>query len=147
MSARHLRNKPEDEDAAQLKFGPEFSGATQEACLMTSEVKFLLEQHDQGSSNPIYKKTLQYVNDFSRFKEYDTTSQVRLIYGGVEGLNPFEIVQLANLVPSSYEEAKALIPSTKYQQLHRPFYSLSSKNEDELEAAIRQVVQIRKYQG
>ncbi|SCV74969.1 BQ2448_7998 [Microbotryum intermedium] len=135
MSARHLRNKAEDEDAAQLKFGPEFSGATQEACLMTSEVKFLLEQHDQGSSNPIYKKTLQYVNDFSRFKEYDTTSQVRLIYGGVEGLNPFEIVQLANLVPSSYEEAKALIPS------------LSSKNEDELEAAIRQVVQIRKYQG
>ncbi|KAK4048845.1 RNA polymerase B [Microbotryomycetes sp. JL221] len=84
MSLRHARNKQDDEDASQLKFGPEFSGDVQKGCLTISEVKILLEQLGKKSDNAVFTES---------------------------GLADFEQVQIVNLCPATSEEAKALIPS------------------------------------
>ncbi|KAK4705339.1 DNA-directed RNA polymerase II subunit RPB4, partial [Phenoliferia sp. Uapishka_3] len=83
--ARRQRNKAQDdEDAAQLKLGPEFKDDVA-GPLTISEVRILLSRRDVTTDNPALSQ--------------DPT------------LKQFELAQLANLCPLEAEEAKALIPS------------------------------------
>ncbi|GAA6062883.1 hypothetical protein JCM10212_002105 [Sporobolomyces blumeae] len=113
MSRITSRVKPEDEDASQLKFGPEFDKeAVQERSLTISEVKVILDQieaHKQPD-NAVFKKTQDYVETFARFLTPEVSDAVRTSLPG-ENFKYYEIAQLINLCPADSEEAKALIPS------------------------------------
>ncbi|KAL8280875.1 hypothetical protein RQP46_006879 [Phenoliferia psychrophenolica] len=132
--ARRARNKAQDdEDAAQLKLGPEFQN--EEQTLTISEVKILLGRRENVTTdNPVYKKTLDYVQAFSRFHEEETVRNVRATLSDRE-LKPFELAQIANLCPLESDEAKALIPS------------LTEKDDDELQSLLNEIASYRKFQG
>ncbi|KAJ8534030.1 hypothetical protein K7X08_007354 [Anisodus acutangulus] len=73
----------EDENAAELKIGDEFSKAK---CLMNCEVALILEhKYKQISDDPtnqishVFEKSLQYVKLFSRYKNPDAVRQAREI--------------------------------------------------------------------
>ncbi|KWU41553.1 hypothetical protein RHOSPDRAFT_22837 [Rhodotorula sp. JG-1b] len=118
MSRVTDRNKPDDEDAALLKLGPYFSDAdTAQNMLTLAEVKLLLsriEDNGRYPDNPVYNKTKEYVNTFSRFEGAEMAAAARTTVPQGEGeFEYFEQVQLINLCPMEAEEAKALIPSIK----------------------------------
>ncbi|GAA5933551.1 uncharacterized protein JCM15063_001345 [Sporobolomyces koalae] len=115
MSRITSRVKPEDEDASQLKFGPEFEqSAVQKNTLTISEVKVILDtiEQDKQPDNSVFKKTLEYVDTFARFPTPEVSDAVRSSLPE-EQLKFYEIAQLINLCPADAEEAKALIPSLK----------------------------------
>jgi DNA-directed RNA polymerase II subunit RPB4 len=62
----------------------------------------------------VFDKTFHYVN--KRFVNPETVKEVRkLLLRFADKLEPFEMAQLANLMPESSEEAKILIPSLTYR--------------------------------
>lgn len=108
-----------DEDASVLELGPEFSPEKAQA-LFLSEASYLLqkkvEQHQtatlQGDINPVLKKAFEYAERFDTFRSADTAMTVRAQLSKIiPPLHPFEIAQLATLVPSTADEAKVIIPS------------------------------------
>ncbi|KAK4049528.1 RNA polymerase B [Microbotryomycetes sp. JL201] len=133
MSLRHARNKQDDEDATQLKFGPEFSGDVQKGCLTISEVKILLEQLGKKSDNAVFKKTHDYVTTFARLDDSETSQSARTVFVESE-LADFEQVQIINLCPATSEEAKTLIPS------------LAERDDDMLQQYLNQIAALRKFQ-
>lgn len=56
-----------------------------------------------------FEKTLTYVNHLSPLTNPETIKEARKILSST-ALEPFEIAQLANLLPERAEEAKTLIP-------------------------------------
>lgn len=101
------------------EMGTEFSPDIAQP-LFLSEVAFLLgktvEQHSTSGSlgdvNPVLKKAFDYAGKFDVFKSAETAMSVRTQLSAVRPkLHPFEIAQLASLVPASSEEAKCVIPS------------------------------------
>jgi DNA-directed RNA polymerase II subunit RPB4 len=101
------------------EMGEEFSPERAQP-LFLSEVAFLLgktvEQHSsaafRGEINPVLKKAYNYAEKFDAFKSAETAMSVREQLSGVKPeLHPFEIAQLATLVPETSEEAKVVIPS------------------------------------
>lgn len=77
--------------------------------LLISEVQVLLQvQHRQNES---CRKTLEYCNRFSKFNSQPLVQQVRSIGMQHQQISPLDLVQLANLLPTSVEEATTLIPS------------------------------------
>ncbi|KAM0786626.1 hypothetical protein ACM66B_002078 [Microbotryomycetes sp. NB124-2] len=133
MSLRHARIKEEEEDAAQLKFGPEFSGAVQKGSVTISEVKILIEQLQKKSDNAVFKKTLDYVATFARLEDQETSQSARAVFLE-SGLADYEQVQIINLCPATSEEAKALIPSLK------------DRDDDMLQQYLNQIAALRKFQ-
>lgn len=105
----------EEEDAAHLKLGPDFNEAQ---CLLNSEVAILLEtsqqahETDEGEAelSNVFMKTLNYVKQFSRFKNKTAVKEVRNLLTK-KNLEEFEIASLANLCPETPEEAKSLMPT------------------------------------
>eukprot|EP00743_Colponemidia_sp_Colp-15_P007204 GILK01007779.1.p1 GENE.GILK01007779.1~~GILK01007779.1.p1 ORF type:complete len:131 (-),score=31.88 GILK01007779.1:104-496(-) len=125
----------EEEDAAELKLGPDFTNAK---CLMNSEIAIVLE-HRQANpgvediENPVFDKTLAYVNRFNRYRNKEAVKQVRELLQK-KNLEDFEIAALGNLNPEDAEEAKSLIPS------------LSRRVEDDsLNAILDDLRNFRKY--
>ncbi|GAA5824849.1 hypothetical protein JCM5353_006923 [Sporobolomyces roseus] len=115
MSRITSRIKPEDEDASQLKFGPEFDQSfVQKNTLTISEVKVILDTIDQDKQpdNAVFTKTRDYVDIFARFPTSEVSDAVRQSLPE-DQLKFYEIAQLINLCPADSEEAKALIPSIK----------------------------------
>ncbi|GAA6016838.1 hypothetical protein JCM11491_001823 [Sporobolomyces phaffii] len=115
MSRITSRTKPEDEDASQLKFGPEFEQiSVQSKTLTISEVKVILDsiESDKQPDNSVFKKTQDYVDTFARFPTPEVSDAVRTQLPE-DQLKFYEIAQLINLCPADAEEAKALIPSIK----------------------------------
>eukprot|EP01116_Phalansterium_solitarium_P013620 TRINITY_DN3101_c0_g1_i1.p2 TRINITY_DN3101_c0_g1~~TRINITY_DN3101_c0_g1_i1.p2 ORF type:complete len:135 (+),score=19.48 TRINITY_DN3101_c0_g1_i1:56-460(+) len=118
----------EEEDAAQLKLGPDFQEAQ---CLLNSEVAILLdmsqaahaEDESPADMSQVFLKTLNYVKQFNRYKSKTVAKEVRSLLGR-KSLAEFEIASLANLCPETTEEAKALIPT------------LSKLSDDELEGIL-----------
>lgn len=117
--------EPKDEDVelspdAELEqnMGAEFSADKAEP-LFLSEVSFLLTTVERETkkpmhieANPVLKKAHEYSKRFDVFLNADTASAVRDQLGQVvPKLHNFEVVQLANLMPESSEEAKIVIPS------------------------------------
>ncbi|PLW07668.1 hypothetical protein PCANC_09547 [Puccinia coronata f. sp. avenae] len=101
------RGRIQEEDASQLKLGPDFNEA---GCLSISEVKLLLEQRAKATDTAVYKKTQEYVNQFARFNSTDSAQAARQILSKDTDLKQFEAAQLASLCPEEAEEAKSLIP-------------------------------------
>ena len=58
----------------------------------------------------VFSKTLSYTQCFSKFTNQETISEVRKILTQKK-LHKFEIAMMANLCPTSVEEARVLIPS------------------------------------
>ncbi|KAJ2481597.1 RNA polymerase B [Coemansia sp. RSA 2131] len=141
MRMSHARpSRPQNEeslDAAKLELGEDFHDAE---CLLISEVKVLLEaQYDskkeEKNLDETYIKTLEYVQQFSRYTNRDTIKEVRALLKPTE-LEPFECAQLGNLCCSEYDEAKTLIPS------------IGSKiSDDDLDSLLKQMDSLKKYQG
>jgi DNA-directed RNA polymerase II subunit RPB4 len=68
------------------------------------------------NSNEIMHKTLNYLSNFSRFKNSSSTETVEKLlndfnFSTSEPLHPFELAQLGTLECEDAEEAKSLIPS------------------------------------
>ncbi|KAH7444665.1 hypothetical protein KP509_02G087000 [Ceratopteris richardii] len=106
----------EEEDAAELKLGPDFEKAK---CLMNSEVAVILERkYEQIQQLPdpasqvsqVFEKSLQYVKRFSRYQNPNAVKQVREVLSRNQ-LAEFEVCVIGNLCPDTLEEAKALVPS------------------------------------
>ncbi|KAJ7125158.1 HRDC-like protein [Mycena epipterygia] len=135
MSTTKFRHRPqtEDEDASALKLGPEFNNA---GCLLISEVKYLLENRDKDAPDTkVYNKTLEYVKTFTKFNTTDSASAVRDTLRREPALTQFETAQIANLCPATADEAKSVIPS------------LVKIDDDRLEALLRDIQTMRKYQS
>lgn len=117
-----LRALHKDEDAANLELGPEF-GPTVAQPLFLSEAAHLLrvKVNSQDSSaqyqpeiNPVLKKSVEYAERFDVLKGTAQAIAVREQLSKVDPpLHPFEIAQLASLLPKEAEEAKAIIPSLR----------------------------------
>ncbi|KAJ2325058.1 RNA polymerase B [Coemansia sp. RSA 2702] len=124
-------------DAAKLELGVDFHDAE---CLLISEVKVLLEaqydnKKDEKTLDETYTKTLDYVQQFSRYTNRDTIKEVRALLKPTE-LEPFECAQLGNLCCSEFDEAKTLIPS------------IGNKiSDDDLDSLLKQMDSLKKYQG
>ncbi|CAF0706130.1 unnamed protein product [Brachionus calyciflorus] len=111
-----LEQKQQEEDASILKFPKEFENSE---TLLISEVHMLMEnRRAQNESSeeekelpPVFLKTLEYCERFSRFKNKETIIAVRNMLVQKTNFHKFEIASLANLCPENSEEAKALIPS------------------------------------
>lgn len=69
----------------------------------------LLEQ-TTGGNNKDLKNTMEYLTNFSRFRDQETVSAVIQLLKSV-GLHPFEVAQLGTLACDTADEAKTLIPS------------------------------------
>ncbi|KAJ6478838.1 HRDC-like protein [Mycena vitilis] len=133
--ATKFRHRPqnEEEDAAALKLGAEFNNA---GCLLISEVKYLLENRDKDAPDTkVYNKTLEYVKTFTKFNTTDSASAVRDTLRREPALTQFETAQIANLCPATADEAKSVIPS------------LVKIDDDRLEALLRDIQTMRKYQS
>ncbi|ORX95239.1 DNA-directed RNA polymerase II subunit RPB4 [Basidiobolus meristosporus CBS 931.73] len=140
-SAKKLRRgQVEEEDASQLKLGEEFQNAQ---CLFISEVKILLEaQRDakvdevgEKSLTSVFQKTMNYVQQFSRFTNRDTVREVRQLLSKQQ-LEQFEMAQIANLVCEDSDEAKALVPSLT-----------ARKDDDGLQALLNEMLTLKKFQS
>ncbi|CCK69372.1 DNA-directed RNA polymerase II subunit RPB4 KNAG_0C02610 [Huiozyma naganishii CBS 8797] len=71
----------------------------------------LLEQTTTGNNKDL-KNTMEYLTNFSRFKDQQTVSAVIQLMKTVDAdLHPFEIAQLGSLACDTADEAKTLIPS------------------------------------
>ncbi|KAK7008252.1 HRDC-like protein [Favolaschia claudopus] len=135
MATKSFRNRhqTEEEDASALKLGPEFNNA---GCLLISEVKYLLENRDKDAPDTkVYNKTLEYVKTFTKFNTTDSASAVRDTLRREPALTQFETAQIANLCPATADEAKSVIPS------------LVKIDDDRLEALLRDIQTMRKYQS
>lgn len=69
----------------------------------------LLEQTTTGNNKDL-KNTMEYLTNFSRFRDQETVSAVIQLLKST-GLHPFEIAQLGSLACDTADEAKTLIPS------------------------------------
>ena len=115
-AANQRRNEAQvEEDAAELKFPPEFEEAE---ALLSSEVYLLLEhrraQSEQSDElaemSQVFLKTLAYTQRLAHFKNRETIRALRQLLSS-KPLHKFELAQLGNLCPDTAEEAKGLLPS------------------------------------
>lgn len=114
-----VKLQPQDEDASELRFGPEFEPSKAQP-LFLSEAAHLLSVKLQGQQtgthqpdvNPVLKKSVDYAKKFDSIRGTEQAVDVRTQLESVKPpLHPFEVAQLASLVPKDAEEAKAIIPS------------------------------------
>lgn len=105
-----------DEDAAKLEFGAEFDEQKGQP-LFTAEVLQLLKLHKEKNqhvqvNNRLLEPSLEHCERFGQIETTDAAIMVREQLQKVEPrLHPFEVAQLASLMPKDAEEAKAIIPS------------------------------------
>ncbi|KAF7313998.1 FAD/NAD(P)-binding domain-containing protein [Mycena chlorophos] len=83
----------------------------------------------------VYNKTLEYVKTFAKFNTTDSASAVRETLRREPGLTQFETAQIANLCPATADEAKSVVPS------------LVKIDDDRLDALLRDIQTMRKYQS
>ncbi|ONH74434.1 DNA-directed RNA polymerase II subunit RPB4 [Saccharomyces cerevisiae] len=110
---RRLKKVEEEENAATLQLGQEFQleqinhqGEEEELiALNLSEARLTT-----GGNNKDLKNTMQYLTNFSRFRDQETVGAVIQLLKST-GLHPFEVAQLGSLACDTADEAKTLIPS------------------------------------
>lgn len=112
--------RPTDEDAALLELGPEFRVEQDAQPIFLAEVAHLLRlqvdaKTNQGYTeiNPVLKKSLEYADKFGHISRTEDAIAIRTQLMTVPGIHPFEVAQIASLLPKDAEEAKAIIPSLK----------------------------------
>jgi DNA-directed RNA polymerase II subunit RPB4 len=137
-----------DEDATQLRFGPDLTTAD---CLFNSEIFMLLSQSDAPHTSDVFDKTLAYATRFSKFKNRETVKQVRHLFDDLVDVSPqhaqqqqqqqqqrhamaeFELASLCSLCPETAEQAVNLIPS------------LERFDEADLEKILSDMTNLRKF--
>ncbi|QLG71729.1 hypothetical protein HG535_0C00780 [Zygotorulaspora mrakii] len=97
----------DDEDDVDDDEGDFMNTETREKELESLDA--LLEQ-TTGGANKDLKNTMEYLTNFSRFRDQETVSAVIQLLKSV-GLHPFEVAQLGSLACDTADEAKTLIPS------------------------------------
>lgn len=109
-----------EEDATELILGSEFQEHHGAQPLFISEVAHLLKLQVEGKKaseyaphlNPVLQKSLEYAERFGPLSKTEQAIAVRdQLTNFQPPLHPFEIAQIASLMPKSSEEAKAIIPS------------------------------------
>ena len=109
----------QDEDAAELNLGEEFQPGKAQPLFLSEAGHLLgvkLQKQQAGAYapeiNPVLKKSVEYAQRFDSIMGTEQAVDVRAQLEQVKPeLHPFEIAQLASLVPQDAEEAKAIIPS------------------------------------
>ncbi|KAL3239765.1 DNA-directed RNA polymerase II subunit RPB4 [Nakaseomyces bracarensis] len=69
-----------------------------------------LSEQTTGGNNKDLKNSMEYLTNFSRFRDQETVGAVIQLLKST-GLHPFEIAQLGSLACDTADEAKTLIPS------------------------------------
>ena len=101
-------NSSEDDSESDVEEEKEFLRAeTREKELQS--IDRLLEQTTTGNNKDL-KNTMEYLTNFSRFRDQETVAAVIQLLKGT-GLHPFEIAQLGTLACDTADEAKTIIPS------------------------------------
>lgn len=136
-------------------------------CLLISEVHLFLSRPGElggaeDGSTAVTRKTKEYVDEFSRYKEQSTIREVRavLIKHAAQGdvdeglpedekglqLSQFEMAQLANLSISDVDEARTLIPTyVRVSACLSANGSLASKDDAQLESLLHELSAIRRF--
>jgi DNA-directed RNA polymerase II subunit RPB4 len=83
----------------------------------------------------MFSKTLDYVSQLSPMNNPETVKEVRKLLKDTE-LEPFEVAQLANLLPEKAEEAKSLIPSIQARQ-----------DDDDLQQVLNELQNLKRFQS
>lgn len=107
----------EAENAEELRLGPVFDNINVQA-LSNSEALYVLGEVEKtrkaGEPNfvptPMVQQTKQYLERFNSVKNKKATDSMRENMHDA-GLKQFEICSVINLLPSTVEEVKALVPS------------------------------------
>lgn len=109
-----------EEDAALLELGAEFRAEQGAQPIFLAEVAHLLRLQVEGKTNQgftelneILKKSLEYAERFGHIARPKDATEIRQQLNSVVGIHPFEVAQIASLLPKDAEEAKAIIPSLK----------------------------------
>lgn len=134
----------QDEDATQLRLGPEFQN---EHCLLHSEVKILLEKlkenteagliNEKHNLGTVFLRSLRHSQEISKFNTAESVKECRriLMAANSGNLEQFEIAQIANLMPESAEEAKTLIPSL-----------MNRIEDDDLQLLLNELQNLKRFQ-
>ncbi len=110
---------PKEEDAAELNLGAEFTGEEAQPLFLAEAAQLLqlkLEQNtaEDPEHSQVLQKSLRHLQRFDQIHGQEAAVYVRRVLESAEpALHPFEVAQLASLVPGDAEEAKAIIPSLK----------------------------------
>ena len=100
------------EDADTLSLGKVFENAD---CLLNCEVAVMMEEIAAADEKvpDSFHEVLEYVRKFSKFKQRTAVNEVEdlLALEAYSDLHPFQRASIANLLPETIEEARALIPS------------------------------------
>ena len=70
----------------------------------------MIKEKGEAGISVIFRKTLDYVNQFSKINNRQTVENIRSLYPNDE-FDGFEATSLMNLACETSDEAKALIPS------------------------------------
>jgi DNA-directed RNA polymerase II subunit RPB4 len=158
MAASSGLKEKRESDASTLSFGPELKNTHP---LLTSETLLLLqnystqrEQHAQTTGFPFpglpaaTTKALEHSTQFSKYSNREIIREIRQSMlnpstgdqaermKNARGMVEFEMVQVANLLPETVDEAKALVPSLA-----------GSVDEDDLQKILDDLSTIRRFQS
>jgi len=88
---------------------------------------------DPSQLGDIFNKTLEYTQRFSRLKNKASIKEATEIFEHYKSIQPFEVAQINNLFPATYEEAIKLIPS------------LQSYPEEEIKRLLEDLSKLRRF--
>lgn len=112
-------NNNKEEDAAELNLGAEFTGEEAQPLFLAEAAQLLQLKLDQGNADDpehsqVLHKSLKHLQRFDQINGQEAAVDVRRTLENSDlGLHPFEVAQIASLVPGDAEEAKAIIPSLR----------------------------------
>ena len=138
------KSQTEDEDAQELKLGPDFSDAQ---CLSISEVRLVMEamiydhnnrNEDASSTNTqVFEKTLKYVQRFGGNVSQEAVQLIRDMLTKQNGLHTFEAAVVLNLRPVDYDEAKTLVPSLEAE---------GRASEEQIQRMLDEMANVRRFE-
>ena len=138
------KSQTEDEDAQELKLGPDFSDAQ---CLSISEVRLVMEamiydynnrNEDASSTNTqVFEKTLKYVQRFGGNVSQEAVQLIRDMLTKQNGLHTFEAAVVSNLRPVDYDEAKTLVPSLEAE---------GRASEEQIQRMLDEMANVRRFE-
>ena len=138
------KSQTEDEDAQELKLGPDFSEAQ---CLSVSEVRLVMEamiydynnRNEDASSTTtqVFEKTLKYVQRFGGNVSQEAVQLIRDMLTKQNGLHTFEAAVVSNLRPVDYDEAKTLVPSLEAE---------GRASEEQIQRMLDEMANVRRFE-
>ena len=164
MAASSGTKEKRESDASTLSFGPELKNThpllISETLLLLQNYSTQREQYAQTTGFPFpglpapTTKTVEHCTQFSKYSNREIIREIRqsMLNTGLadssqsqpqsermksgRGMVEFEMVQVANLLPETVEEAKALVPSLA-----------DAVDEDDLQRILDDLSTIRRFQS